>query len=99
MRHPSCPRADPAAGVEQSARSGLPQFEAKSGLERTRFSVCAGYQIDQHWGVGASASYSKLRNDAAESPITQDRSQHILGAAVTYRFGNAAGPQNPGVSR
>jgi outer membrane protein len=75
--------------AEQNARSGLPQFEARSGVERVRFSARAGYRLARHWGLGAFASYSKLRNDAAASPITEDRSQYVVGAFVTYRFGDA----------
>ncbi len=40
---------------DQSARSGLPQFDAKGGIERTRFSAGANYRIDRHWGLGAFA--------------------------------------------
>jgi len=80
----------------QSARSGLPQFDAKGGIERTRFSAGANYRIDRHWGLGVFASVARLQNDAAASPITEDRSQHVVGVFLTYRFGNAPGLQDAG---
>ncbi len=81
----------------QSARSGLlPQFDARGGIERTRFSAGANYRIDRRWGLGVFASVARLQNDAAASPITEDRSQHFVGAFVTYRFGNASGLQDAG---
>jgi outer membrane protein len=78
----------------QSARSGLPQFEAKGGLNSVRFSVGANYRIDLRWRLGAFASYSKLKQDAAASPITEDQSQRFVGVFVSYRFGNPAGFQD-----
>ncbi len=77
--------------ADQSARSGLPQFDAKGGLNSARFSVHANYRIDRHWGAGGFGSYSRLQNAAADSPITEDKSQYVLGVFLAYRFGNASG--------
>ncbi len=79
-------------GAEQSGRSGLPGFNARGGIERTRFSVGAHHQIDRHWGLGASGWAARLQNDAAASPITEDRTAYFMGAFVTYRFGSASFP-------
>jgi MipA family protein len=72
--------------AEQSARSGLPVFDAKSGIHSARFSVGANYALTQNWGVGARVTASKLRNDAADSPITADKSQTSFGLFTSYRF-------------
>ena len=82
--------------ANQSAASGLPQFDAHAGLNSVRFSLGAGYRFDRHWGAGVFGSISRLRDDAASSPITEDRSQYFIGALVSYRFGNASGLQDPG---
>jgi MipA family protein len=81
---------------QHAARPDLPQFDAKGGIERTRFSASAYYRIDRRWGLGMFVSVARLQNDAAASPITEDRSQHFVGAFVTYRFGNAPGLQDAG---
>lgn len=72
--------------AEQSARSGLPQHEAKSGINSARFSLGANYRIDPRWSVGAVLSTSRLQGDAADSPITEDKSQTFAGAFAVYRF-------------
>jgi outer membrane protein len=70
----------------QSARSGLPQFEARSGLNSVRFSVGASYPIDRSWSVGANFTAARLLGDARNSPVTVDKSQNLVGAFATYRF-------------
>ncbi len=82
--------------ANQSAASGLRQFDTHSGLNSVRFSLGAGYRFDRHWGAGVFGSISRLQGDAASSPITEDRSQHFVGAVVLYRFGNAPGLQDSG---
>lgn len=72
--------------ADQSARSGLPQHEAKSGLNTVRFSVAAIYQIDRNWSAGALFSAARLQGDAADSPVTQDKSQNTAFAFFSYRF-------------
>jgi outer membrane protein len=82
--------------ANQSAASGLPQFDTHAGLNSVRFSLGAGYRFDHHWGAGVFGSISRLQGDAASSPITEDKSQHFVGAVVSYRFGNASGLQDSG---
>ena len=72
--------------ADQSARSGLPQYEAKSGLNTARFSVGASYQIDRNWSAGGFFTAARLQGDAADSPITQDKSQNSAVAFISYRF-------------
>jgi outer membrane protein len=78
----------------QSAASGVRLFNAGSGLNSVRFSLGTGYRFDNHWGVGAFATLSRLQGDAASSPITQSTSQRFFGTSVNYRFGNASGLRN-----
>lgn len=70
----------------QSARSGLPQYEAKSGINSARFSVGANYQIDRSWSVGANFIAARLQGDAADSPVTADKSQSFAALFAAYRF-------------
>jgi len=73
----------------QSARSGLPQFDAGGGWNSARFSAGAILRIDARWSASAFAAVARLQGDAADSPITEDRSQVYAGVFLTYRFGNA----------
>jgi outer membrane protein len=70
----------------QSANSGLPQFEAGSGLNAIRFSLGAFARFDQHWFGVATWSTSRLQGDAADSPVTERRMQNQVLAAVAYLF-------------
>jgi MipA family protein len=81
--------------AEQSARSGLPQFDAGAGWNSARVSAGASWRIDARWNLGAFAAFSRLRGDAVDSPITEDRTQVSAGVFLTYRFGNAAGLREP----
>ena len=71
---------------EQSARSGLPVYEAKSGVHALRVGLGAGYRIDRAWSVGARLSASRLGGDAGPSPITRDRNQSLAAIFASHRF-------------
>ena len=72
--------------AEQSAASNRPAYTAKSGINSVRFTVGADYRIDTQWGVRAFVTTARLQGDAANSPITEKRSQNSAGAFVSYRF-------------
>ena len=69
----------------QSARSGLPEFQAGSGADSVRLSAGSVHRIDERWGVAAIVSGSRLVGDAGESPVTESRSQYFLLVAAVYR--------------
>lgn len=71
--------------AQQSARSGLPEFEASAGANSLRLSAGAIYRVDERWGVASTASAARLTGDAADSPITQARSQYFFLVAGVYR--------------
>jgi outer membrane protein len=70
----------------QSARSGLPIYTPKAGINSVSFNLGANYQLTQQWGLGAIYSVSNLRGDAAISPITEKKSQSTFGMFASYRF-------------
>jgi MipA family protein len=70
----------------QSARSGLAKYEAKGGINAVRFSLGANYRLTPNWSLNARVTASELRRDAANSPITADKSQTTLGLFAAYRF-------------
>lgn len=71
---------------EQSARSGLPVYEARAGVHAVRFGVGAGFRIDRSWNLGTRIGTSRLEGDAGPSPITRDRNQHLAALFASYRF-------------
>lgn len=70
----------------QSAASNRPMYRANSGINSVRFTVGANYQLTANWGVRAFVTAARLQGDAADSPITEKRSQNSAGVFVSYRF-------------
>lgn len=79
---------------EQSADSGLPQFDAKGGWASMGAGFLAGYDLDGNLLNGGAAifllgSYNRLLNDAKRTPFTAirgDADQWLIGAGVGYTF-------------
>ena len=60
-------------------------YEAEAGLNwQARFMV--GYQLSRHWGLSLVAEYERINDEAAASPIVEDR--NVLGyfTGLVYRF-------------
>jgi len=71
--------------------SGLPSYQADSGLKDFGTRIVANYTPWQQWGVMGILSYSALLNDAIDSPIVDDEGndkQMFFGLMATYRFGH-----------
>jgi outer membrane scaffolding protein for murein synthesis (MipA/OmpV family) len=56
------------------------------GLLFTAFGVEGAYDLSRHWVVLASLSLRRLHDDAASSPITEDKTSYYASAGVAYRF-------------
>lgn len=63
-----------------------PQFEASGGLLSSGLEVGAEYRLTEAWGLAATVRYDRLRNDAADSPITREDDQVSATLLVTRRF-------------
>jgi len=70
----------------QSVIAGIAPYRAKSGINTVSGSAGATYMLTDHWSLGAHASYGKLQGDAANSPVTTDKTQRVYGAFIMYRF-------------
>jgi MipA family protein len=70
----------------QSEIAGIAPYQAKSGINTVGGSAGATYILTDHWSLGAHVSYGKLQGDAANSPVTTDKTQRMYGAFVMYRF-------------
>ena len=71
------------AGEASASTSGLTEYDASGGLLGGGVLLEARYLFNERWGLEGSASWERLLNDAADSPITE------LGSADQYevRFG------------
>ena len=72
-----------------SARSGLPVFDADSGMKDIRVTPGVVVHLSKDWHVGAGFRYSALLNDAKDSPVVDERgdsNQWIAGLAVAYSW-------------
>ena len=64
---------------EESIASGLPAYTPSGGLTAVGFEVGARYAISDAWGVEGVATYDRLVQDAADSPITGLGSEDQFG--------------------
>nr|WP_254436008.1 MipA/OmpV family protein [Ruegeria arenilitoris] len=72
-----------------AAASGLPVFDAGSGVRDLRFGAVFIQPLSREWQVGTGFLYSRLLGDAADSPIVSergDRNQFVYGVGFTRAF-------------
>jgi MipA family protein len=70
----------------QSEIAGIAPYRARSGIDFLGGSAGASYILTDHWSLAAHVSYGRLQGDAADSPVTTDKTQRVYGAFVMYRF-------------
>jgi len=78
-------------GVSPSnaASSGLPQYDANSGIKDAGLSLTGHYKFTKTWGMLGNIAYTRMMNDAADSPLVKgvgDKNQYTAIVAVTYSF-------------
>jgi outer membrane protein len=74
---------------DNAARSGLSQFSAGGGLRDVRIPIMAIYSLSPNWHVTGGLVYSRLLDDASDSPIVDDRGssdQIYAGLGVAYAW-------------
>ena len=72
-----------------TAATGLPTYNASSGVEKAGGALNARYMFSENWGVTGRVAYDRLLGDAAKSPIVKrEGSENQLSAAAgfLYRF-------------
>jgi outer membrane protein len=70
----------------QSQIAGIAQYRARNGINSVGGSAGASYMLTERWSLAAHVSYGRLQGDAANSPVTTDKTQRVYGAFVMYRF-------------
>ena len=71
---------------QQSALTGLPEYNADSGLRYVQLGLLGSVNLSEHWLIPWGASVQRRLGDAADSPIVQDRTNWTINAGVAYRF-------------
>lgn len=73
----------------QSAAStaGLGVFDASAGFKDVGLDLGLDYRLTQRVTLKTKAGYSRLLDDAANSPVTASRNQFSGGVGLTYTFG------------
>jgi MipA family protein len=72
-----------------AARSGLPEYSADEGFKDVSVGAALTYRLFERWSISALGSYTRLIDDAADSPVVDDvgdENQFFGGALVNYRF-------------
>lgn len=73
----------------QAGRSGLPVFNAGSGLESTGVNLSVGYRPTDRVVITAFGEVGELQDDAANSPLVRlrgDKEQQRFGLALGWRL-------------
>ncbi len=74
--------------VSGASASGLPVFQAGSGIRDIRATTIFMQPINKKWIVGGGILYSRLLNDAKRSPIVSERGER---EQLVFGFGIARG--------
>jgi MipA family protein len=73
----------------QSAASGYTKYDGKAGFKSVGIMAGADYAINEHISLGLNVGYTKLLDNAANSPIVKDQgsSNQFTGSlSASYRF-------------
>jgi len=76
-------------GLGDAASSGLSPFKADGGLRDIRVPLIAIFSFSENWHVMGSVIYTRLLNDAADSPVVDKRGskdQLFAGLGIAYAW-------------
>lgn len=72
--------------AQQAQRSGLPVFDAGSGIKDISASLTTIYSLSRHWHISATGGVKRYLGDAADSPLNEQRWQPTAMVGAAYRF-------------
>jgi MipA family protein len=72
--------------ADESAETGLAQFQAGSGLLFASLGVLGSYDISRQWVAVWSVEGRRLEGDARRSPLAERTSNYYASAGLAYRF-------------
>lgn len=71
---------------QQSIQTGLPVYNAGSGLRNVVFGVLWTLDLSKHWLMLGGLNVRRLEGDARNSPIVQEDTNWFVNAGLGYRF-------------
>jgi outer membrane scaffolding protein for murein synthesis (MipA/OmpV family) len=71
---------------QQSAATGLPAFDAGSGLLVFSFGLLGSVDLSRQWVAVWSVQSNRLQGDARRSPLAERTSNHYASIGLAYRF-------------
>jgi outer membrane scaffolding protein for murein synthesis (MipA/OmpV family) len=71
---------------QQSAATGLPAYDAASGLLFATLGLQWGFDLSREWVLVGAVEARQLHGDAAGSPLVEDRTNMFASAGLAYRF-------------
>lgn len=72
--------------LTQSLASGGPIFNVQGGTNSVGFGFSATRMLTVNWLINLDAAVSQLRGSAANSPITEARTQPAVAVSVDYHW-------------
>jgi len=72
-----------------AARSGFATYKASSGFKDSGLNLIGLYKFNKTWGMAGAVNYTRMLNDAEDSPLVKqagDENQYKAVVAVTYTF-------------
>ena len=70
----------------QSAASGYPVYDAHAGADAVGFGFSGTVFLTDHWFIDVDTAVNRLLGSASDSPITQNRVQHVLALSLAYSW-------------
>jgi outer membrane scaffolding protein for murein synthesis (MipA/OmpV family) len=61
-------------------------YDAGAGFKSVDLGLSATFMFTDNWALRGEVEIGKLIGDAADSPITQDKTQTTAGLFVAYSF-------------
>jgi outer membrane scaffolding protein for murein synthesis (MipA/OmpV family) len=71
---------------QQAAASQYGRYDAHAGLVSAGFGITLIWFIDKHWFVTADGALKRLLGSAADSPITQSKTNGVTDISINYQF-------------
>jgi outer membrane protein len=70
----------------QAAATGLPAYEAGSGLQHVGLGLLASHDLTRRWTLVGSIQERWLQGDASRSPLAERSRSNYANAGIAYRF-------------
>lgn len=71
---------------QQSSASGLSAYDTSSGIRDVHLNAYTSYNFTKHWIGSVAATVGRLEGNAGHSPVTVQRTEVNVFAALNYKF-------------